>query len=291
MLDPIEFGKAMAVIVREAQAPLLMRIEALEGRQLERGEKGDPGADGRDGKDGANGLDGAPGKDGINGKDGADGRDAEPIDVKEVVAELLDAPELKTIVDLHVAEAVQKHFDANPVQHGKDGRDGRDGKDGERGGVGPAGEKGDPGADGVGLAGGMIDRDGSLILTTTKGQPINLGTVVGGDGQPGKDGADFSDATLDYDGERSLIIRGKGGAIVKRLPIPLDRGYWREGMSAEKGDILTHNGTAWIALRDNCVKPRLEKSEDWRIFARGGRNGTDGAPGRNLGPPDPVKLK
>lgn len=288
MLDPVEFGKAMAAIVRDAQAPLLERIKALEARQPERGEKGEPGANGVDGKDGEKGIDG---KDGADGKDGRDGRDADPIEIKDVVAEILSGSELPTLVALHVAEAVQKHFEANPVQHGKDGRDGRDGKDGERGSVGERGEKGDPGADGIGLAGAMIDRDGCLIVTTTKGAPINLGRVVGQDGERGKDGADFTNVSIDYDGERSIIIRGNGGEIVKRLPIPMDKGYWRDGMYAEKGDIVTHTGNAWIALRDTKEKPSLSVPEDWRLFARKGKDGTDGRNGRDLGPPDPVKLK
>lgn len=32
MLDPTEFGKAMAAIVKDATAPLLKRIEELEAR-------------------------------------------------------------------------------------------------------------------------------------------------------------------------------------------------------------------------------------------------------------------
>lgn len=260
MLDPVEFGKAMAAIVRDATAPLLKRIEQLEAERPK------------------------------DGKDGRDGTDAEPIDVKEVVAELLSGEEIKTLVDLHVAEAVTKHFEANPISNGKDGKDGRDGKDGDRGEDGKQGDKGQAGADGVGLAGAMIDRDGKLVITTTKGDPIQLGIVVGKDGERGKDGVDFSEATIDYDGERSLIIRGKGGDIVKRMPIPIDAGYWRDGMVCEKGYIVTHVGNAWIALRDTKTKPCQENKDDWRLFARKGKDGIDGRPGRDLGPPVPVKL-
>ena len=79
------------------------------------------------------------------------------------------------------------------------------------------------GEDGVGMAGGMIDREGDLIITTSKGETLRLGRVVG------KDGADFTNVEIDYDGERTLIIRGQGGEIRKHLPIPIDRGYWRDG--------------------------------------------------------------
>jgi hypothetical protein len=244
MLDPVEFGKAMAAIVGERIAPLQKRIEQLEARQPERGDKGDKGDK---------------------------GQDADPIDVKDVVAELLSGPEVKTLVDLHCVEAVQKHFEANPIQHGKDGDKGDKGES-------IKGDKGDNGEDGIGLAGAMIDRDGCLVVTTTKGAPINLGCVVGKNGDRGNDGADFSDASIDYDGERTLTIRGKGGEIVKRMPIPMDKGYWREGMESEKADIVTHNGNAWIALRDTKAKPCVENKEDWRLFARKGRDGNDSPP-------------
>jgi hypothetical protein len=244
MLDPIEFGKTVAAIVRDHSEPLLKRIEQLEARQPERGDKGDKGDK---------------------------GQDADPIDVKEVVAELLSGPEVKTLVDLHCAEAVQKHFEANPIQHGKDGDKGDKGDS-------IKGDKGDNGEDGIGLAGAMIDRDGCLVVTTTKGAPINLGCVVGKNGDRGNDGADFTDASIDYDGERTLTIRGKGGEIVKRMPIPMDKGYWRDGMDSEKADIVTHNGNAWIALRDTKAKPCVENKEDWRLFARKGRDGNDSPP-------------
>ena len=62
------------------------------------------------------------------------------------------------------------------------------------------------------------------------GTTRDLGEFVGRDGVPGKDGADFANVEIDYDGERTIIIRGQGGEIRKHLPIPLDRGYWRDGM-------------------------------------------------------------
>lgn len=40
MLDPVEFGKAMAAIVNDAVAPLQMELAQLKSRQPERGEDG-----------------------------------------------------------------------------------------------------------------------------------------------------------------------------------------------------------------------------------------------------------
>lgn len=54
---------------------LLPRIEDLEKRQLQKGDKGEKGDQGIKGKDGRDGADGYNGRDGINGKDGRDGKD------------------------------------------------------------------------------------------------------------------------------------------------------------------------------------------------------------------------
>ena len=153
-----------------------------------------------------------------------------------------------------------------------------------------AGEKG---ADGAGVADLLIDRDGALIATMTDGRMKSLGPVVGKDGrngENGRDGADFTNASLDWEGDRTLVVRGTGGEIRKTLPIPLDAGYWREGMAAEKGDIVTHDGSAWIALKATKSKPGHEAKEDWRLFARKGRDGERGPKGSDGTPPAPIKL-
>lgn len=139
--------------------------------------------------------------------------------------------------------------------------------------------------DGVGLAGAFIDRDGILQLTLTSGEVRGLGVVVG------KDGADLSDTTFEYDGDRTLTIHGKGGSVSKRLPIPMDRGYFRDGMpTCEKGDIVTHEGNAWIALKDTNVRPSTDAKDDWRLFARKGRDG-DSIIRKATQPAGPIKLK
>lgn len=260
MLDPTEFGKAMAGIVREATAPLIERIKALEARQPERG------------------------------KDGENGKDAEPIEVSEVVRELIACPEIAPILALHAAEAVSKHIEAHPIRHGENGKDGAPGKDGSNG---EKGEPGPVGKDGAGIADLLIDRGGNLVATMTDGRTKSLGMVIGKDGERGKDGADLSDVSIDFDGHRTVTVKAKGGEVVKSyvLGIPLDAGYWRDGTTAEKGDVLTHDGNAWIARRDTKAKPCLENAEDWRLLARKGRDGRDGMNGRDLGPPKPVKLK
>lgn len=176
---------------------------------------------------------------------------------RDLVKETLESDRIETLVDLHVAA----YLEANPP------------KDGDKG------EKGDPGKDGLDVKDLFRADGGRLMAVMSDGTTKDLGQYVGKDGEKGKDGADFTEVEFDYDGERTLTIRGKGGEIVKRLPIPIDRGYWAEGKSAEKGDVLTHNGTAFIALRDTRAQPCKENAEDWRIMARGGRDGRHGRNG------------
>lgn len=118
MLDLADIAEVVADAVKEATAPLLQRIVALEQRELllpEKGGSGEPGergADGRDGKDGADGVGladalidkdgnlvltftdgrtkslgpvhGKDGELGAPGKDGADGLGFEHMNVEQV---------------------------------------------------------------------------------------------------------------------------------------------------------------------------------------------------------------
>lgn len=187
----------------------------------------------------------------------------------EVAKTILAGDEVATLVDLHVAEAVAN---IKPIQ----------------------GEKGDPGADGkdgIGLAGAIIDRNGELVVTLTNGEAKSLGPIVGRDGMDGKDGAGLTELVRTYDPEAHEIVE-RWGEKELRYPAggirPGD--YWREGTKAVAASVWTHAGVAWIAKRDTSDKPSRD-SADWQIFANKGRDGTDGRAGRDLGPPEPVKLR
>lgn len=289
-LDPIE-KRINQVEQKSIEGDLIQsmqkRIDDLEKRQLLKGEKGEPGQDAPAITDDQirsqveKYLSMNPpqrGEKGERGDAGNDGQDAPPVELAEVVKELLTTDELHSLVELRVKEEVAK------IPAPKDGANGKDGEKGIPGERGEKGDKGDPGADGVGLAGAMIDRDGALIITTTKGEAVKLGVVAGRDGKDGRDGADFTDTTFDYDGERALTIRGRGGDIIKTLPIPIDRGYWRPDMACQKGDIVTAGGSAWLALRATKTEPSTDAKDDWRLFARKGRDGRDGRDGKSPGP-------
>lgn len=175
------------------------------------------------------------------------------------------------------------------------GRDGKDGKDGES----IKGDAGEKGADGIGLAGAMIDRDGNLQITMTNGEVKNLGPVVGKDGSNGTNGTDGKDGlSLDsFDMEylpesheisikavcqgRSKEIRYSAGGI-------RPAGYWREGTKAKAGEAWVHDGSLWVAMKDCASKPATN-DDGWIIAARKGRDGERGSSGKPVDT-SPIKL-
>jgi hypothetical protein len=318
--DPGEPGKRGedAAPISDEQITRAVKLHLFEnpparGEPGIKGDRGDPGTKGNDAEPisdeqialaveqhlRANPVpQGAKGDPGAPGKKGDPGEDAEPVSLREVVSELLKSDELHSLVELRTKEAVAA------IPPPKDGLPGKDAPAITQEQIGesvtrylrqnppPRGEpgvKGDPGVDGIGMAGAMIDRDGTLIVTTTKGDAVRLGQVVGKDGE---DGLGFDDMDAKYNGERGVTLTFARGDSVKeftfRLPVVMDRGYWREGFKAEQGDAVTHGGTLWIALRDNAAKPCLENKDDWRIGARKGRDGRNGKNGVDA--PSAVKL-
>jgi hypothetical protein len=242
---------------------------------------------------------GERGEQGPQGERGEPGKDADPIDVKEVVAELLAGDEIKTLVDLHVAaalpEAVAKHFDENPVQHGKDGRDGKDGEPGPRG---SDGAKGDPGRDGLDVKDLFRADGGRLVAVMSDGSTKDLGEFVGKDGRDGADGKDgrdglgFEDCTVEVeDGVATLkFVRGD---VVKSVSFPIPDlkhvGFWGPGAFAKAGQFTTHDGHLWMAKRDTSNTPNYQ-AKDWQLAARKGADGARGPAGKDYKPREPVKL-
>jgi len=274
MTDPIDFGTEIGALIREAVAPVKRELEELRQRAP---EKGDPG------------------------------RNADPVDVEAladlVVAKLLDSPRLLTLVDVATVDAVSKHFEANPVQNGRDAdpaviqatvkaavealpvpKDGVDAEPVTEQQISAAVAKHlaahppQAGADGVGLAGAMIDRSGELVITTTKGEAIRLGVVVGRDGEDGQHGLSFETASGEYDSERGFVITLGSGERRTELVLPymVHRGFHRDGLGMKAGQSVTHDGALWIAKRANASKPCLENADDWILAARKGRDGKDG---------------
>lgn len=192
----------------------------------------------------------------------------EPVEV----AHLLGSEQLKTLVDLQVTEAVAEFFTENPVQDGKDADPAVIEATVARAVAALPVPK--DGADGVGVAGAMIDRKGSLILTTTKGDNVDLGKVVGDDG---KDGLSFETVSGEFQVDRGFVLRLAAGDRTTEIVLPYmtHRGFWREGMKTKTSESITHKGALWIAKRDNASKPCLENEDDWYLAARAGKDGKE----------------
>lgn len=193
------------------------------------------------------------GEKGDPGAEGPPGRDA---DLEELAARLL--PEIDRMVSA-----------LPPAEKGDKGDPGVDGDKGD------AGEKGEPG---TGVSGAMIDRSGSLILTLRDGTVCPLGPVVGKDGDPGapgKDGLGFDDMTVTHDGHRRFTLALERGAERREfgfsLPVVLDCGVYKEGVSYDAGDGVTWGGSYWIARQTTAQKPG--DGDEWRLSVKRGRDG------------------
>jgi hypothetical protein len=151
---------------------------------------------------------------------------------------------------------------------------------------GAAGVDGKDGADGIGLAGALIDRAGHLRVRMTNGTDHDLGPVVGADGAhgkdgergaPGLDGFGFDDLSFDHDGERGFVLRFVKGERTKEfafeVPAVIDRGVYRDGAVYKTGDGVTWAGSYWIAQKETSAKP--DSGDGFRLAVKRGRDGKD----------------
>jgi len=95
----------------------------------------------------------------------------------ELIVEAIKVMENKVSAQLEIAKSIvpEKGDKGDKGADGKQGRDGRDGKDGKDG---LNGKDGQDGQDGVSVTDAKIDFDGSLVITLSTGQELNVGEVV-----------------------------------------------------------------------------------------------------------------
>lgn len=293
-MDMEKLAAAMAPVIRRlvgaAMAPLLDRIKELEDRKLPEAIKGDPG------------------------RDGADGKDAEPLAAVDVAAVLLASDELRTLVDLHAAEAVADHLQRNPPaagQPGKDGEPGRDGEPGLDGRDGVDGNDGEAGKDGRDGIGGKDGKDGASVVLedvervlqgkmaewaldferraqgvlerAVERMPKPADGKDGRDGADGKDGLGFEDLDVEQVGDRGAVLKFARGEVVREFPLAfpvvIDRGVYKADSDYQRGDGVTFGGSWWVAQKDAPDgKPGL--SDGWRLAVKKGRDGKDGKDGQ-----------
>lgn len=95
----------------------------------------------------------------------------------DLIVEAIKVMENKVTAQLEVAKSIvpQKGDKGDKGDKGADGRQGIDGKNGQNG---VDGKDGLDGKDGVSVSNAQIDFDGSLVITLSTGQEINVGEVV-----------------------------------------------------------------------------------------------------------------
>jgi hypothetical protein len=161
---------------------------------------------------------------------------------------------------------------------------------------GDRGEKGEPGSNGKDGAAG---RDGAS-LTASDIEPLLKSMQAEWaldferraqalfqkaiDNMPvpkdGRDGIGWEDMRVEYDDDRTAtLVFEKDGverAFPIKFPVVLDRGFWRDGLTAEKGDGYTHAGSYWIATQDTDTRPEVGHAH-WRLAVRRGRDAKSSA--------------
>src|SRR5690606_32776972 len=92
-----------------------------------------------------------------------------------------------------------------------------------------------------------------------------------------KDGVGFEHMACEVREDGVYLVFEKDDLVKEaRLPIPMDRGVWKEGQPYKAGDGVTWGGHFWIAQGDTSEKPDTGKG--WRLAVKKGRDGKDAAP-------------
>lgn len=107
----------------------------------------------------------------------------------------------------------------------------------------------------------------------------------------GKDGVGFDDLTITRDGRTIRHEYRRDGAVVKTFEFKTDELQYREiykaGEAYERGDVVTWDGSIWIARSDTPGKPG--EGDGWRLAVKRGRDGRPGEPGKKGDPGKPGK--
>lgn len=216
-------------------------------------------------------------KDGEAGKDGHDGHSVTAEDVLPLILESVDKNISKVILDFHAKSdaALGELCDKLPTpEKGKDGKDG-------------------PTADEV--AKSMEGLFSKWALEFERNAHRVLEKAIDNAPKP-KDGLDALslediDITLSDDGRTvKMTFKDSSRQIEKSIKLAtiLDKGVFKDGAQYEKGDAVTFGGSAYVAQKD-LPGGKPGASNDWRLFAKRGRDGRHVAKTKEL--PKTYKIK
>ena len=265
MLELNDIADVVADAVREATAPLIERIDALERRELDFGPL-------------ESRLDAAEERLRVVGDRGPDIAALEErlaeVEAREIPEAIKGDP---GEVDMEaLAELIDKAVASLPVP--KDGEP-CDMAEVERmvaERVAAAVEALPPPKDGIGLANALKDQDGCLVLVMTDGTTKNLGRI---DGENGKTFTldDFDIVPVD---ERTIkmgfVVGDTMHSFELAFPFPIYRGVFREAETYERGDLVTWAGSTWHCDEPKGLKPGVADS-GWTLAVKAGRPGKDAA--------------
>lgn len=257
MIDPVEFGKQMAAIVREATSPLVERIDALEKELAGIPEpvapvEIDTAAIAKE----AASLIPAP----------KDGESLSADDVKPLLAEMVDAA-------------------IKAIPPAKDGEDGKDADMAElklclSDMVKQIQPPAPPTIDEVAA---VFERRFSDLTLSWERQARDTFERAA-DKMPipenGRDAIPLEsfDLSLSEDG-RTVTVKMQAGETQTeksiRIPSVIDRGPYKQGNEYEKGDGVTHGGSFWIAQDDKPEGAPGMGGKGWRLAVKKGRDGRD----------------
>ena len=241
--------------------------------------------------------DGIDGKDGQDGAPGMDGRDGQDADVDEIVERAMqrlrkDAAE---VIERAVSEEVAKIPLPQDGKDGAPGINGKDGKDGINGKDGAPGEKGMDGRDGQAVTPEMVEASVAKLIEPKfaawelqlerrnfewmEKQRDEIRKTLESMPKPkdGRDGIGVKDLSVEYDGERTWVLRNQteSGEVVQNLylPIPLYRDVWKADTQYSQHDMVTHDGSTWIALEDSKGTRPGHMQKAWKLIVKKGRDG------------------
>lgn len=155
---------------------------------------------------------------------------------------------------------------------GLQGPQGEKGEKGDRGDTGPQGPKGDPGESTKGERGEKGEP--GQFIQGPKGEKGDPGED-GKDGRDGKDGLSVEDFDLEIDDDGAVYAAWKGRTERKRLPWPRICDVYVEGVTYERGSIVTWGGSSFYAKQQTAEKPGLNTPESraWKLMVKRGRDG------------------
>jgi collagen type III alpha len=262
---------AIAQALADMQAKQVQGPQGPQGPQGERGEPGPQGEQGPQGLPGERGEKGEPGERGEPGQPGERGEKGDP---------------------------------------GERGEPGTRGEKGERGEPGTRGEKGDPGTDGRDGRDGEPGRDATQIVPLHEIDPTRRyargtwafargGTVCSVRTTDPLTSSESLEAAgwavalcgiagLEMSAEdegrtvkhTTVLTNGQRVELGVKSQVLIHRGIWRQGETYEPGDVVTWDGSAWVA-RGTIYnhKPKTAEGAAWELIVKRGRDGKDGERG------------